>query len=733
MSDDYDFNELFGFEDIEDGYMDIPNEYQPLLATWLLKIALYLKWYQPKRSSRSVPEIFTDSDFCNVSGIKMIHSFEEEERTKSSRRHKQQDVFPELKTNFKKILLTKLQSIRNKKLFSETVLFQNINLLSDLITLEPVDKVLLTFASALELFQPFRDAISSQRTRVSNQLLCQLLSYLSGIPEHEFRTAIGENGILVTTGIVEVKHSTRDLEDKIDLMDGFTTVLLTPHTSRDELVSKFIKKAPAPTLTLDNFPHLLSDTETILPYIKNAVSEKTEGANILFWGKPGVGKSEYVQSLTAALGMDLYEISFADEDGNQIKGEGRLRAYSLCQRLLARSKNSLLMFDEIEDVFPSNGSAFIRMLFGEKNSRGGTTGKAFINRTLETNAVPALWISNSISQIDPAYLRRFDYSVAFPIPPTPIRLSIAEHHLACFNPPEGFLARIAANEETTPAQLDRAAKVARLASNGDLQKSIYLIEKTLDKSASLLNQKRMPTRNILRTGYCLEYLNTDADINAIVTGLKRKPRGTFCFYGTAGTGKSELARYLSDETGKQLHIKRASDIIDKYVGETEKNIAAIFADARQQDAILVLDEADSFLANRQDAQRSWEVTQVNELLTQMESFEGVFICTTNLMDKLDPACLRRFAFKIRFEALMPEQRWQMFQNELHRLGGGNESALEYKTEVKSLDALTPGDFAVAARQFELWDTAVTAEKLFQQLKKECVAKGSVRRKIGFGV
>ena len=81
----------------------------------------------------------------------------------------------------------------------------------------------------------------------------------------------------------------------------------------------------------------------------------------------------------------------------------------------------------------------------------------------------------------------------------------------------------------------------------------------------------------------------------------------------------------------------------------------MFAAARQQNAVLVLDEADSFLSDRRGARQSWEVTQVNELLTQMEAFDGIFICTTNLMEKLDPASLRRFAFKVRFDPMTPDQ------------------------------------------------------------------------------
>ena len=100
---------------------------------------------------------------------------------------------------------------------------------------------------------------------------------------------------------------------------------------------------------------------------------------------------------------------------------------------------------------------------------------------------------------------------------------------------------------------------------------------------------------------------------------------------------------------KKLLVKRASDILSPYVGEAEMNIAKIFEQAKRDNAVLLLDEADSFLMDRKRANHSWEVTQVNELLTQMEVFEGIFVCSTNLMDNLDEASIRRFDLKIKID------------------------------------------------------------------------------------
>lgn len=84
-------------------------------------------------------------------------------------------------------------------------------------------------------------------------------------------------------------------------------------------------------------------------------------------------------------------------------------------------------------------------------------------------------------------------------------------------------------------------------------------------------------------------------------------------------------------------MKKASELISKWVGGTEKNIANAFEQASDENAILMLDEVDSYLMDRSNANQQWEVTQVNEMLTQMESFQGIFIASTNLMGNLDQA------------------------------------------------------------------------------------------------
>jgi SpoVK/Ycf46/Vps4 family AAA+-type ATPase len=174
-------------------------------------------------------------------------------------------------------------------------------------------------------------------------------------------------------------------------------------------------------------------------------------------------------------------------------------------------------------------------------------------------------------------------------------------------------------------------------------------------------------------------------------------------------------------------VKLASDLMSKYVGETEQNMARMFEAAAAENAVLLLDEADSFLRSRRMAERHYEVSEVNEMLAGMERFAGLFICTTNAFDDLDEAALRRFGFKIRFKPLRPDQRRLMFEREV---GAPPDAAAADR--LAALDALTPGDFAAVRQQAEVLGEALSPDEFLILLEAEHRVKPDVRQRRPMG-
>jgi AAA+ superfamily predicted ATPase len=140
-------------------------------------------------------------------------------------------------------------------------------------------------------------------------------------------------------------------------------------------------------------------------------------------------------------------------------------------------------------------------------------------------------------------------------------------------------------------------------------------------------------------------------------GVLRAGRGTaMLFMGPPGTGKTMTAEAVARELGRPLMVANWARIQDCYVGETEKNVEKLFCEARGRGAVLFLDEADALLASRESAVHSWELSQVNVALQEIERFDGVLILATNLAPALDRALESRMALKVQFPEPGPRER-----------------------------------------------------------------------------
>jgi SpoVK/Ycf46/Vps4 family AAA+-type ATPase len=460
--------------------------------------------------------------------------------------------------------------------------------------------------------------------------------------------------------------------------------------------------------------------------------------NVLLYGPPGTGKTELAKVVAQAAGLELFEVEYADRDGNSLSGRDRYRSLQIAQVFLKGSAQAALLFDEVEDVFPPISSEAAQLMARAEQvvapPNSSVSGKAWVNQILESNAVPTIWVTNRIEQIDPAFRRRFAYHLELKSPPPGAREGLVRKTLEGVTVTDDFVGKLTERKGLTPAQIRTAVRFAGLASaDGSSMES--LIERQLRNSDQALGNRPQDAgarRSV--TTYDLDMLNVETrfELPRIVAALKARGHGTLCFYGAPGTGKTALAEHIAKNLDKPLLIKQASDLMSKFVGETEQNMAGMFREAENEKAVLLLDEADSFLQDRRGAQRTYEVTEVNEMLQGMERFNGIFVCTTNLMDRIDQAALRRFTFKIRFKPLTAVQREKMFVTEA-LAGDASLFTDDAKTRLGKMDQLCPGDFAAVKRQVDILAAEFSVAEFLEQLEAEHRIKPEVReaRSIGF--
>ena len=136
------------------------------------------------------------------------------------------------------------------------------------------------------------------------------------------------------------------------------------------------------------------------------------------------------------------------------------------------------------------------------------------------------------------------------------------------------------------------------------------------------------------------------------------------FQGPPGTGKTAAAEALARALGKPILNADYGRIQHCFVGQTEKNIASIFREAAQRDAVLFWDEADAMFFDRDATSQSWEVRDVNVLLLELERFEGVCILATNRVAALDKALERRISITALFERPNQAARREIFRRML---------------------------------------------------------------------
>ncbi len=541
-----------------------------------------------------------------------------------------------------------------------------------------------------------------------------VVSMLLGRRPRSIQSRLGIGSPLVSAGLVEIGD-----DGDLEIPRWLHRLSNEPGNNTKDIMQILFDSASASELEWSDFDHVAKHRDHIETLVKGAMQNRSKGVNILLYGPPGTGKTEFCKVLAERLGVTLYAAGEADDEGFEPSRRERQQELIVAQRLLANDRNSLLLFDEMEDLL--GGFPDFAAIFGAKIGPGHRQGdsKVFMHRLLEETPVPILWTMNNADSVSPAILRRMMFALELRQPNTEIRTRVWARQLEkngiTATPDE--VRELAREFDTTPA-LAAGATVAARIGDGNLDTVRFGVHSL----SRLLGCNKPPQR--APAEFELGLIQADADPELLADRIMSTARRDFslCLQGPPGTGKSAFVRYLAERLGLEVMHKRASDLMSMWVGGTEKLIANAFDEARDTEAFLVFDEADSLLSDRRKAHRSWEVSQVNEMLTWMESHPLPFACTTNFVDRLDEATLRRFTFKIALDYLTAEQA---------RFAFGKFFSLEPPVELDLITALTPGDFAVVHRKAEILGCLQEPDALTGMLSAECEIKPNLPKVIGF--
>lgn len=545
-----------------------------------------------------------------------------------------------------------------------------------------------------------------------------IMAQLSGLQIARIRNIIRESGTLLAASIIEINGDHFDLEADVQ-------TVVAGNLQLTDFQSSVFCGDEGRVFSVESF-----DVDPLDTSIIRGLLQATAPCNILFKGRPGSGKTELARSLIRSVGREIMHVPVRTQEVEKSR-LGRLHYATFF------AAHRIIIVDEAEAILNTEGR-----LFGVKGT--GTPTKAGLNMFFDCCQAKIIWIVNDSDDIHESVLRRFHFKLSFD------KLSCQQREQAI-----GVILRKHGHEHLNSAPFMKEIANDESISPGIFDNVVHSYTQVISAGVNISAEKMLPrllmshknpfnSESGLSAGddqYQLDVLNTSGPVASLVETAKAfyaQKAGAggglnVLLHGLPGTGKTEFVKYVARQTRRDLVFKRGSDLLSMWLGSTEKQIASAFREAENRGAVLLIDEADTFFQSRESAQRSWEVSQTNEFLNQMESHKTMLFCCTNLIDRLDTAAMRRFHFKIEFRAMREDKRAEFFTDYFRGLLPDLPMSNELQRALSRLTTLTPGDFRAVKQRFSYkapgtvsWEELVSELELEGTYKKE-----SQGRTIGF--
>jgi replication-associated recombination protein RarA len=535
----------------------------------------------------------------------------------------------------------------------------------------------------------------------NTQDIWKTMAAMTASSQEEIRAVLQARSKLRKSGLIVVDYAPDHLEEFVRVGPMGYGLFQAHPACAEELRSGILAPASLPELSKEDFPHLAKEINWIAQSFKSASDTRKGAANILLRGSAGSGKTQLARILLQEASLTGYGIWTVYASKVQVMEPlARLERLDWTESLLESHASPAIIVENINEL--------------------ASESEALLVEAMERTTIPTVWIDDGSKPLSESVMRRFMYHLELRNPPMAARKAIAAKILGELTRDADAIEALASGPYTHPAQISMAGKFAEMSTAGTTVHPQEVFSEAIQASQRAAGKLVAPTA-FARNGihWDLESLNLEisAPLPRILAALQRTGCGSLAFHGIPGTGKTSLANHIASVLDRPLLAKRVSDLSSKWIGETEKCIAGMFQEAVSENAVLLLDEGDSFLRDRRLAKAPWEITQVNELLQQMESYKGIFICATNLMEEIDAAALRRFTFKVKFLPLDDVRRQKMFAT--CALADPNATIpREIDARLKALDQLAPGDFATIHRQEQLIDERFTVDGWITELERE---------------